>query len=203
MFVDGQYYTVNPMAIRSSLDVFGENVRMIIPLESPEFGTLLMIPIGAMMVGSIILDRKEGDFVKRGEELGYFKFGGSTVVLVVPSKALTLDADLSKNSADGIETLVKVGMSVGHSPRVSEHKREKIRILNFAERERIKRTISISQENANSLNNSTWEYHALKNMLTSEYGEEGVESLARGDTPPSDMLSRYSSSTSSTSAETP
>lgn len=203
IFVDGQYYTVNPMAIRSSLDVFGENVRMIIPLESPEFGTLLLIPIGAMMVGSIILDRKEGDFVKRGEELGYFKFGGSTVVLVVPSKALTLDADLSKNSADGIETLVKVGMSVGHSPRVSEHKREKIKILNPAERERIKRTISISQENANSLNNSTWEYHALKNMLTSEYGEEGVESLARGDTPPSDMLTRYSSSTSSTSAETP
>lgn len=198
-FVDGQYYTVNPMAVRSSLDVFGENVRMVIPLESPEFGTLLMIAVGAMMVGSIILDRKEGDFVKRGEELGYFKFGGSTVVLVVPSKSLTLDADLSRNSADGIETLVKVGMSIGHSPQVPEHKREKIKPLNPADRERIKRSISISQENANTLDNATWEFQALQNILSSEYGEEGVESLACDGTPPSDLLTRSSSSVSSIS----
>lgn len=202
IFVDGQYYTVNPMAVRSSLDVFGENVRMIIPLESPEFGTVLMIPIGAMMVGSIVLDRQEGEFVRRGEELGYFKFGGSTIVIVVPSKSLILDADLSKNSADCIETLVKVGMSVAHSPQVPEHKREKLKILNPAQSERIKRSISISEENAKSLENRTWEYHALRTILTSEYGDEGIESLAREESPSDDMFVHYSSSTSCSSTET-
>lgn len=201
IYVDGQYYTVNPMAIRSSLDVFGENVRMILPLESPEFGTLLLIPIGAMMVGSIVLDRKEGEFVRRGEEMGYFKFGGSTVVTVIPSKSIALDADLSKNSADGIETLVKVGMSVGHSPAVAEHKREKIKITSPAQVERIKRTISISQENATLLNNAPWEYQALTNILQSEYGKTAVESVQNG-TSSGEPLPHPSSPTSSSASTT-
>lgn len=116
IYIDGEYYTVNPMAVRSSLDVFCENVRVVIPIESPEFGTLLCIPIGAMMVGSIVLTHKEGDVVTRGQELGYFKFGGSTVVVIMPAQRILFDTDLSRNTADGIETLVKVGMSVGHSP---------------------------------------------------------------------------------------
>lgn len=202
IYVDGHYYTVNPMAVRSTLDVFGENVRMIIPLESTEFGSLLFIPIGAMMVGSIVLDRKEGEFVKRGEEMGYFKFGGSTIVVVMPSKSIVLDTDISKNSADGIETLVKVGMSVGHSPGVAEHKREKIKVTNPALVEKIKRTISISQENATLLNNVTWEFHALRNILHSKYGESAVESLSQNVLSSGELLLQPSTTNSSDSTAT-
>jgi len=29
--IDGEYYTVNPQAIRTGLDVYGENIRKIVP----------------------------------------------------------------------------------------------------------------------------------------------------------------------------
>lgn len=75
--IEGEYYTVNPMAIRSALDVYGENVRVVVPIDSAAHGRVMFICIGAMMVGSTVITRKTGDKVKRAEELGYFKFGKS------------------------------------------------------------------------------------------------------------------------------
>jgi phosphatidylserine decarboxylase len=73
--IEGEYYTVNPMAIRSALDVYGENVRVIVPIDSVAHGRVTMICVGAMMVGSTVITRKAGENLKRAEELGYFKFG--------------------------------------------------------------------------------------------------------------------------------
>lgn len=73
--IEGEYYTVNPMAIRSTLDVYGENVRVLVPIDSLVHGRVMVICVGAMMVGSTIITRKTGDEVRRAEELGYFKFG--------------------------------------------------------------------------------------------------------------------------------
>ena len=73
--IKGEYYTVNPMAIRSALDVYGENVRIICPITSPIFGRVMVICVGAMMVGSTIITAEEGQEVKRTDELGYFQFG--------------------------------------------------------------------------------------------------------------------------------
>jgi len=73
--IDGEYYTVNPMAIRSALDVYGENVRVVVPIDSERHGRVMVICVGAMMVGSTVITRKKGERVKRAEELGYFKFG--------------------------------------------------------------------------------------------------------------------------------
>ncbi|KAK4168837.1 phosphatidylserine decarboxylase-domain-containing protein [Cladorrhinum sp. PSN259] len=114
--IAGEYYTVNPMAIRSALDVYGENVRIIVPVDSPEFGRVMVICIGAMMVGSTVITRKAGDEVKRGEELGYFKFGGSTLVVLFETGKMVFDDDLVDNSTTALETLIRVGMSVGHAP---------------------------------------------------------------------------------------
>lgn len=75
--IDGEYYTVNPMAIRSALDVYGENIRVVVPIDSERHGRVMVICVGAMMVGSTIITRKTGEHVKRAEELGYFKFGKS------------------------------------------------------------------------------------------------------------------------------
>lgn len=121
--IDGQYYTVNPMAIRSSLNVFGENTRLIVPIESPIYGTVWVVMVGAMMVGSCILTAKPGTEVNRTDELGYFAFGGSTVVVLFPPNAVVLDSDLLANSERRIETLVKVGMSVAHTPDITEYVR--------------------------------------------------------------------------------
>ena len=46
--IDGEYYTVNPQAIRTTLDVYGENVRKVVPVESEEFGTVMTVWVGAM-----------------------------------------------------------------------------------------------------------------------------------------------------------
>ena len=73
--IDGEYYTVNPMAIRSALDVYGENIRVVVPIDSEKHGRVMVICVGAMMVGSTIITRKAGERVHRAEELGYFKFG--------------------------------------------------------------------------------------------------------------------------------
>lgn len=125
-YIDGEYYTVNPMAIRSELDVFGENIRSIISIETEHFGTVVMVPVGAMMVGSTILTKNVGDEVKRGEEMGYFKFGGSTVVLLFDKTKFQFDSDLINNSKSCIETLIRVGQSIGHSHDTKEFVRNRI-----------------------------------------------------------------------------
>lgn len=109
--IEGEYYTVNPMAIRSALDVYGENIRVVIPIDSVAHGRVMFVCIGAMMVGSTVITRKAGEEVKRAEELGYFKFGGSTVLLLFEPGAMNFDDDLVENSNSALETLVSTSQS--------------------------------------------------------------------------------------------
>lgn len=104
--IEGEYYTVNPMAIRSALDVYGENVRVVVPIDSVAHGRVMVICVGAMMVGSTVITRTAGDQVARAEELGFFKFGGSTVLLIFEPGVMKFDDDLADNSRDAVETLV-------------------------------------------------------------------------------------------------
>ena len=104
--VEGEYYTVNPMAIRSALDVYGENIRVVVPIDTVAHGRVMYVCIGAMMVGSTVITRKAGEKVKRAEELGYFKFGGSTILLFFEPGRMVYDDDLIENSTGAVETLV-------------------------------------------------------------------------------------------------
>lgn len=79
--IEGEYYTVNPMAIRSALDVYGENIRVLVPIDSVSHGRVMVVCVGAMMVGSTVITRRAGEKVARSEELGYFKFGESSLLL--------------------------------------------------------------------------------------------------------------------------
>ncbi|KAL1297234.1 hypothetical protein AAFC00_004797 [Neodothiora populina] len=119
--IEGEYYTVNPMAIRSALDVYGENVRVVVPIDSEKHGRVMVICVGAMMVGSTVITRRAGERVSRAEELGYFKFGGSTLLLLFEPGKMVYDADLVDNSQGALETLIRVGMSIGHSPNSAPH----------------------------------------------------------------------------------
>jgi phosphatidylserine decarboxylase len=105
--IEGEYYTVNPMAIRSALDVYGENVRVVVPIDSVAHGRVMIICVGAMMVGSTVITRHPGENVKRAEELGYFKFGGSTILLLFEEGTMKFDDDLVENSNGALETLVR------------------------------------------------------------------------------------------------
>ncbi|CCL98617.1 uncharacterized protein FIBRA_00619 [Fibroporia radiculosa] len=105
-YISGEYYTVNPQAIRTALDVYGENARKIVPIDSPQFGRVMTVCIGAMMVGSIKTTVREGNQVRRGQELGYFAFGGSTLVILFEKGVVEWDEDLLVNSRACLETLV-------------------------------------------------------------------------------------------------
>lgn len=111
--IPGEWYTVNPLAIRSHLDVYCENQRVVVPMDSPVFGKVMNVCIGAMMVGSINFTKQDGEEIKRGEEFGYYAFGGSTNILLFPPNTVKFDQDILDNSNACVETLVRVGMRIG------------------------------------------------------------------------------------------
>ena len=65
------------------------------------------------MVGSIKTTVEEGQEVKRGDEFGYFAFGGSTIVVLFERGVVQWDEDLLVNGRVSLETLVRVGMGIG------------------------------------------------------------------------------------------
>lgn len=104
----GALHSVNPIALASGADVFGANKRSVTLIDTEAFGTVAYVEVGAFGVGSIVNTKREGR-VEKMEEKGYFKFGGSTVVLVFEPGKVKFSEDLVGNSALGRETLVKVG----------------------------------------------------------------------------------------------
>ncbi|XP_021742063.1 phosphatidylserine decarboxylase proenzyme 2-like isoform X2 [Chenopodium quinoa] len=117
--IPGCLYTVNPIAVNSLCDVFTENKRAVSIISTSCFGKVAFVAIGATMVGSITFTREKGDYVQKGEEFGYFSFGGSTVICVFEKGAIKLDEDLLDNSARSLETLVRVGMTLGVSAKTN------------------------------------------------------------------------------------
>ncbi len=71
--------------------------------------------IGAFLVGSIVLNDniKEKNIVQIGDEIGYFQYGGSTVV-VVTDFPIIYDKKIKKYSDKQIETLVKFGDKIAN-----------------------------------------------------------------------------------------
>jgi phosphatidylserine decarboxylase len=112
--IDGDYYSVNPIALRKMAEIFCLNKREYAIISNPLFGKVVMAEVGATMVGSIV-HTYTGNFVKKGEEKGYFKFGGSTVVLLFEKNKIRIDEDLLMNTLKGYETAIKEGERIGVS----------------------------------------------------------------------------------------
>jgi phosphatidylserine decarboxylase len=67
--------------------------------------------VGATAVASIVNDFGNypvGTIFSKGADMGYFQFGGSTLVLLFPKDKIILDEQIVKNSLNGYETAVKV-----------------------------------------------------------------------------------------------
>lgn len=105
--IPGKYHSVNPIALIRYPDVYADNERQILACDA-DFGRYWLVDVGAFGVGTIV-QTYNGEEHAKGDEKGYFKFGGSTVILIVKSGALKFDDDLVKNSADGLETRVCCG----------------------------------------------------------------------------------------------
>jgi phosphatidylserine decarboxylase len=97
------------------LNVFTQNKRSVRELHtdlSPS--PVLLVAIGALLVGSISWSVEEGQKVQKSEDMGYFAYGGSTVIVLFPQDMnVEFDEDISGWSKSGFETILKVGMGVG------------------------------------------------------------------------------------------
>ncbi|EGG14945.1 Phosphatidylserine decarboxylase proenzyme 2 precursor [Cavenderia fasciculata] len=114
--IDGNYFTVNPVAVnQEDIDVYTENKRAYTIVQSEEFGQVIFIAVGATMVGSINVSVAENQKVQKGDEFGWFSFGGSTILLLFAPNTIEFDKDLLVNSNKPIETYIKVGDSIGKS----------------------------------------------------------------------------------------
>jgi len=111
--IPGALHTVNPLA-NDYFPIYKENSREYSILHTREFNDIVMMEVGALLVGKIVNHHRKFK-VFRGQEKGYFEFGGSTVVLLVKKDTVKVDADILENSAEGIETVVKFGEKIGNA----------------------------------------------------------------------------------------
>jgi len=110
--IKGQYHSVNPLAIMAKPDIFLVNERRASILETERFGKLAYIEVGAAMVGKIVQSHDEATPHNRGDEKGYFLFGGSTVILLGEKGKWSPSDDILNNTHNGIETYLHLGDEV-------------------------------------------------------------------------------------------
>ncbi len=110
-FIKGKLYTVNPV-ILDHVNIYKENSRSYCVLNTKNFGKMIQMEVGALMVGKINNYHREA-VVRRGQEKGKFEFGGSTIVLLLKKDEVTIHEDILKNTNEGYETIVKMGECIG------------------------------------------------------------------------------------------
>ena len=139
----GTYYQVDPVALRSRVNILTSNARDYVVIDSPEFGEVLFVAIGATNVGtveyathpssSLSTDTHElktnngirihekfhtpGTTIQKGDELGLFQFGGSSIIVAFQKDRVKFDQDLLDCSSACIQVSVEVGMSLGEATR--------------------------------------------------------------------------------------
>ncbi|MDO4283082.1 MAG: phosphatidylserine decarboxylase [Clostridia bacterium] len=107
--INGVLHTVS--SISKDYPVFSRNSREISKLKTKNFGEVLYIEVGALLVGKI-KNYHQAKF-KRGEEKGFFEFGGSTIILLFQENKLKIDDDIIQNSSNHIESKVLLGEKIG------------------------------------------------------------------------------------------
>ncbi|MBZ9609801.1 phosphatidylserine decarboxylase [Clostridium estertheticum] len=111
--IKGHYYSVNPIALKNVKKLFCQNKREWSIFHSDNFGDVICMEVGATCVGSILQSYSTNSKITKGEEKGYFKFGGSTVILFLKKDAVKINKDLLNQTQLGFETSVLMGEKIG------------------------------------------------------------------------------------------
>lgn len=109
--LDGKLYSINPVTLKHDSELFIKNKRVALHLEFDNNIRAYLILVGATYVGSIQLSVKAGDRFQKGDEFGYFEFGGSTAVILLDTK-LNFQEKILSYSEQGIETFAKLGQTI-------------------------------------------------------------------------------------------
>lgn len=109
--IKGVLHTVRPIA-QDRYPIFAQNSREYTIIETENFGKIVQMEVGALLIGRIsnIKDQTE---VTRGSEKGMFEFGGSTIIVLVKDNMIKIDDEIMSNTENDKETIVKMGMQIG------------------------------------------------------------------------------------------
>lgn len=113
LLLNGCLLSVNPIALRQNLSIFWENKRNLSYLDTERFGRIASFEVGATCVGSMAYS---GDFprqVSKGEEKGWFAFGGSSVLTLFEPGRVRLSEDLLAQSSQQRELYALMGEEMG------------------------------------------------------------------------------------------
>ncbi|MEC8779033.1 MAG: archaetidylserine decarboxylase [Verrucomicrobiota bacterium] len=113
--INGSLFSVNPIALRKRLSVFWENKRYLCMIDSDYHGKVAQFIVGATCVGSATFTFSQNQRVKKGDELGYFSFGGSSVLTLFEKDRLRISEDVQQHSQANIETYAKMGEEMGRA----------------------------------------------------------------------------------------
>lgn len=105
--ISGKFHTVRPIALRQ-LPVFCENAREYDVIETENFGTIVQMEVGAMLVGKIKNHQVSGSTV-RGKEKGTFLYGGSTIIVLLEKDKVNLSKEYFECPSNNLEVPVKMG----------------------------------------------------------------------------------------------
>jgi len=100
------------------VDNLTRNRRDYVVIQTKDFGDVLFVAVGATDVGSVQIHEKyqtAGASIDKGDELGMFQFGGSSIVVAFQEGCFKFDDDLKRLSEERIQTSVEVGMSSGYA----------------------------------------------------------------------------------------
>lgn len=111
--VKGEFHSVNPAALKAKSDIFLANERRVSILETENFGKIAYVEVGAVCVGKIVQSFDESKSFKRGDEKGYFLFGGSTVIVIGQKGKWRPSDDILSNTKKGLETYIHLGDEIG------------------------------------------------------------------------------------------
>lgn len=109
-YIPGVLHTVQPVALEHGR-IYKRNCREYTLLHTAHFGDVVQVEVGALLVGRIC-NHRQAQFA-RGEEKGRFEYGGSTIVVLLRPGAAVVDDDILRNTASGLETIVKLGERIG------------------------------------------------------------------------------------------
>lgn len=111
--IPGVLHTVSPVAAEER-KIYAENQREYFTLRTDNFGDMLIMPVGALLVGRICGDPHKA-VVRRGEEAGYFEYGGSTVIVCMEKDVAAIEEDILLDAANDIEVRVRMGQQIGRA----------------------------------------------------------------------------------------
>ena len=108
--IQGKLHCVRPIALRT-VPVYIQNSREYQVIKTEQFGMMIQMEIGALLVGKIenYIRPLEKKYIQVGEEKGYFEFGGSTIILLFQKDAICMNGSLYKKNNNHAEIRVRMG----------------------------------------------------------------------------------------------